>query len=57
MSKKLRIAVTLGFVTLTAAFGSSIFSAATLAVAGEFGVGTEVGILGVSLYVLGMLCI
>lgn len=47
------VAVVLGFVTLTAAFGSSIFSAATGAVAREFGVSQEVGILGVSLYVLG----
>ena len=37
----------------TAAFGSSIFSAATRKVAVIFGVSTEVGILGVSLYVLG----
>ena len=43
----------LGFVTLTAAFGSSIFSAATLTVAKIFGVSAEVGTLGVSLYVLG----
>lgn len=44
----------LGYTTLTAAFASSIFSAATGAVSLEFGVSTEVGILGVSLYVLGM---
>lgn len=43
----------LGFTTLTAAFTSSIFSAATFAVATEFNVGTEVGILGVSFYVMG----
>lgn len=36
-----------------AAFSSSIFSAATRPVAIQFGVGTEVGILGISLYVLG----
>lgn len=53
LGKKLRIASTLGFVTLTAAFGSSIFSAAIGSVSREFGVGREVGILGISLYVLG----
>lgn len=36
-----------------AAFGSSIFSAATEAVAAYFDVSTEVGLLGLSLYVLG----
>lgn len=53
LKKKLRIGVALGYVTLVAAFGSSIFSAATRSVAQEFGVSTEVGVLGVSLYVLG----
>lgn len=43
----------LGFTTLTSAFTSSIFSAGTFAVAAEFGVSSEVGILGVSFYVLG----
>lgn len=43
----------LGFTTMTSAFASSIFSAATAAVALEFGVSPEVGILGVSFYVLG----
>lgn len=47
------IAIILGYTTLTAAFASSIFSAATTAVALQFGVSTEVGILGLSLYVLG----
>ncbi|KAK6005294.1 hypothetical protein QM012_008073 [Aureobasidium pullulans] len=51
--KKLPVAASLGFVTLTAAFGSSIFSAATGSVALEYGVSREVGILGISLYVLG----
>ncbi|KAG9584130.1 MFS general substrate transporter, partial [Aureobasidium melanogenum] len=51
--KKLPVAASLGFVTLTAAFGSSIFSSATGAVALEYGVSREVGILGISLYVLG----
>lgn len=43
----------LGFTTLTAAFTSSVFSAGTRAVAAEFNVSAEVGILGVSFYVLG----
>jgi DHA1 family multidrug resistance protein-like MFS transporter len=47
------MALMLGFTTLTAAFASSIFSAAIRPVSAEFGVSTEVGILGVSLYVLG----
>lgn len=53
LRKKMPVAVTLGFVTLTAAFGSSIFSAAIGSVARQFDVSGEVGILGVSLYVLG----
>ena len=51
--RKLRIAGTLGFATFCSSFGSSIFSAGTLVVARQFGVSGEVGILGVSLYVLG----
>ncbi|OCK83275.1 major facilitator superfamily transporter [Lepidopterella palustris CBS 459.81] len=53
LKRKLLTAVMLGYTTLTAAFGSSIFSAATRVVAHKFNVGTEVGVLGVSLYVLG----
>lgn len=53
MRKKLVIAVVLGYTTLVAAFTSSIFSAATKVVAEQFGVSTEVGLLGLSLYVLG----
>jgi DHA1 family multidrug resistance protein-like MFS transporter len=53
MKKKFLTAAMLGYTTFTAAFGSSIFSAATKSVAGHFGVSTEVGVLGVSLYVLG----
>ncbi len=49
LRKKLIVAVVLGYVTLTAAFASSIFSAAILSVAEKFGVGREVGVLGVSL--------
>ncbi|KAK4507004.1 hypothetical protein PRZ48_000738 [Zasmidium cellare] len=53
LKKKLPVAIVLGYVTLTAAFGSSIFSTATATVAQQFNVSREVGILGVSLYVLG----
>ncbi|KAI1344020.1 major facilitator superfamily domain-containing protein [Xylariaceae sp. FL0016] len=53
LKKKLLTAAMLGYTTMTSAFTSSIFSAATSAVAQEFNVSREVGILGVSLYVLG----
>ncbi|KAI0865466.1 polyamine transporter 1 [Xylaria cubensis] len=53
LKKKLITAAILGYTTITSAFTSSIFSAATPYVAKEFGVSREVGILGVSLYVLG----
>ncbi|AEO61749.1 hypothetical protein MYCTH_2312265 [Thermothelomyces thermophilus ATCC 42464] len=53
LKKKLATAAMLGFTTMTAAFGSSIFSTATRAVGVEFGVSPEVSLLGVSLYVLG----
>lgn len=53
LRKKVSVGVVLAFVTLIAAFGSSIFSTATGMVAAQFNVSREVGILGVSLYVLG----
>jgi len=53
IKKKLFTAAMLGFTTMTSAFGSSIFSSATLAVGVEFGVSSEVSLLGVSFYVLG----
>ncbi|KAL9108785.1 MAG: hypothetical protein Q9227_006442 [Pyrenula ochraceoflavens] len=53
LSRKIATAVMLGYTTLVAAFGSSIFSAATTVVATAFHVSTEVGTLGLSLYVLG----
>ena len=43
----------LGFTTLVSAFTSSIFSTATRAVAAQFHVSAEVGLLGLSFYVLG----
>lgn len=43
----------LGYTTMTSAFTSSIFSAATQIIAAEYNVSTTVGTLGVSFYVLG----
>ncbi|KAI1376039.1 MFS general substrate transporter [Hypoxylon crocopeplum] len=53
LKKKLLTAAMLGYTTMTSAFASSIFSAATPYVAREFNVSTEVGLLGVSLFVVG----
>jgi len=53
LRKKIFTAAMLGFTTMTSAFGSSIFSAATRVVAHQFGVGVTVGVLGTSFYVLG----
>ena len=53
LRKKIFMAAMLGFTTMTSAFGSSIFSAATRVVAHQFGVGITVGVLGTSFYVLG----
>ncbi|KAI1198537.1 polyamine transporter 1 [Nemania serpens] len=53
LKRKLLVAGILGYTTIVSAFTSSIFSAAIPYVAEEFGVSREVGILGVSLYVLG----
>ncbi|KAG6036631.1 hypothetical protein E4U41_005600 [Claviceps citrina] len=53
MRKKLLTAAMLSYTTLTSAFTSSIFSSATNAVAQEYDVGSEVGLLGTTLYVLG----
>lgn len=53
LRKKLVTAIILGYTTMTSSFASSIFSAATRALAAEFDVSTEVGILGVSFFVLG----
>ncbi|KAI0900991.1 MFS general substrate transporter [Annulohypoxylon nitens] len=53
LKRKVLTAAMLGYTTMTSAFASSLFSAATPYVAKEFGVSAEVGILGVSLFVLG----
>ncbi|KAF2447743.1 major facilitator superfamily [Karstenula rhodostoma CBS 690.94] len=53
LKKKLLTGAMLGFTTLTAAFGSSIFSAATRVIAQQYDVSITVGVLGTSFYVLG----
>ncbi|OAA44287.1 major facilitator superfamily [Metarhizium rileyi] len=53
LRKKLLTAAMLSYTTLTSAFTSSIFSAATSRVAAEYHVGAEVGLLGTTFYVLG----
>lgn len=53
MKKKLWIGGILAFDSLAATFGSSVFSSATLVVSAQFGVGSEVGTLATSFYVLG----
>lgn len=53
LKKKLVTAAMLGFTTLTAAFGSSIISSATGAIAEIYGVSSVVATLATSLYVLG----
>lgn len=53
LRKKILTAAMLGYTTMTSAFASSIFSSATAIVAKEYGVGTEVGLLGTTFYVLG----
>ncbi|KAI4127500.1 MAG: hypothetical protein LQ341_006783 [Variospora aurantia] len=53
IKKKILMALMLGYTTLISAFASSIFSAATSVVGAYFNVSTQVGVLGISLYVLG----
>ena len=53
LRKKVLTAAMLGYTTATCAFASSIFSAATAVVAREYGVGSEVGLLGTTFFVLG----
>lgn len=53
ISSRILTGVILGYTTLVSAFTSSIFSTATRAVAAQYHVSAEVGLLGVSLYVLG----
>lgn len=53
LHRKVIMAAILGYTTMTSSFASSIFSAATRALAAEYNVSTEIGILGVSFFVLG----
>ncbi|USP78854.1 hypothetical protein yc1106_06128 [Curvularia clavata] len=53
LKKKLGIGAMLAFDALAATMGSSIFSAATIPVARQFGVANVVGTLGTSLFVFG----
>ena len=50
---RLYIGAIVAFFSLSATFGSSVFSDATMVVAKLYGVGNEVGLLATSLYVLG----
>ena len=52
-ARKWRITTLTSLMTFCVSFASSIFSTATFVTAEEFGVSSEVMILGVSLYVLG----
>lgn len=56
MKKKIATCMMLGFTTLTAAFGSAIFSAATMTIMRKYHVGSVVATLGTSFYVLGFAC-
>ncbi|KAF7918295.1 hypothetical protein BELL_0371g00090 [Botrytis elliptica] len=51
--RKMRTAAVLGFDTLIASWGSSVYSAAVAPVAYEFGVSEIVSILGLTLYICG----
>ncbi|KAI5798448.1 major facilitator superfamily domain-containing protein, partial [Pyronema domesticum] len=53
LRKKITTSAVLGFATFVCAWGSSIYSSATFAVSREWGVSTEVSLLGMSTYVLG----
>ncbi|GAB7361428.1 hypothetical protein MBLNU230_g1484t1 [Neophaeotheca triangularis] len=53
LPKKLWITAICGMMTFVVSFGSSVFSTATNVTAREFGVSSEVMILGVTLYVVG----
>lgn len=51
--RKLRSAIVLGFDTLVASWGSSVYSAAVEPIALEFGVGKVVALLGLTVYIVG----
>ncbi|OAG39876.1 hypothetical protein AYO21_05942 [Fonsecaea monophora] len=50
---KVRTSIIFSFITFVASFSSAIFSSAIQQVSHEFHVSTEVGVLGITLYVLG----
>jgi hypothetical protein len=52
-SRKMIAALILGFDTLVASWGSSVYSAAVTPVSLEFGVGSVVSLLGLTLYICG----
>ncbi|KAF2215219.1 hypothetical protein CERZMDRAFT_109963 [Cercospora zeae-maydis SCOH1-5] len=52
-ARKWAIATSMGSMTLVVTFASSVFSSATMVTAKQFGVSSEVMILGLSLFVLG----
>jgi MFS transporter, DHA1 family, multidrug resistance protein len=52
-TKKWLVTMCLASITLTITFASSVFSTGTIIVSEQFNVGTEIGILGTSLFVLG----
>lgn len=51
--RKMRTAAVLGFDTLVASWGSSVYSAGVDPISQEFGVGTVVATLGLTLYICG----
>lgn len=53
LSRKLTAALVLGFDTLVASWGSSVYSAAVTPVSEVFGVSSIVAILGLTLYICG----
>lgn len=53
MNRKLKNALVMGFDTLVASWGSSVYSSATSPIAAEFGVSEEVALLGLTLYICG----
>ncbi|RHZ62104.1 hypothetical protein CDV55_104967 [Aspergillus turcosus] len=56
IKKKIAVSVMLAYTTFNATFTSSIYSTANSVVSSKFHVSTEVGTLGLSLYVLGFAC-
>ncbi|KMK54342.1 MFS multidrug transporter [Aspergillus fumigatus Z5] len=56
IKKKIAVSAMLAYTTFNATFTSSIYSTANSVVSSRFHVSTEVGTLGLSLYVLGFAC-